>query len=182
MPLAILIRTFNKQNTAKGFKERTSLSIQNKLVKLGYSYEPSYKYLAAYELAKTLGVTRNTIKYWTTRGLTGHQNRTIAGSPIYYTPKDLRRFVRSHMEYFGGLKRINLFFALEDEDLVDEILKKYPQPYVAQSHPKRVRCIETGKIYSSQMQAAIDNNTSATLVSRSVKYGHHANNRHFERI
>lgn len=182
MPMAILIRCFNKENVANGFKERTQLSIQNKLDKLGFSYEPTYKYRSAYELAKTLGVTRNTIKYWTSRGLSGHQNRQVRGSPIYYTPENLRKFVRSHMEYFGGLKRINLFFALEDEDLVDEILKKYPHPYVAQSHPKRVRCVETGKIYSSQTQAAIDNNTSATLVSRSVKYGHHANNRHFERI
>jgi MerR HTH family regulatory protein len=182
MPLAILIRAFNNQNIEQGFKERTSLSIKNKLVKLGFSYEPSYKYRGAYDLAKLLGVSRNTIKYWTTRGLQGQQNRTVRGSPVYYTPENLRKFARAQMQYFGGLKRINLFFALEDEDLVDEILKTYPQPYVATCTAKAVRCVETGRIFRTQAAAALANGTTATLVSRSIRFGHHANGFHFVRI
>jgi len=182
MPLEILVRTFTVQNTQQGFSERSTHSIKNKLSHLGYLFEPKYKYLSTHDLAKILGVHRNMIKYWTARGLRGTKNRAIAGSPQYFTPENLRKFAREHMAYFGGFKRINLFFALEDEELVNEILTKYPKRYVPISQPKRVRCVETGQVYSSQTAAARAVHVTTTAVSRAIRKGHRAGGYHFVRL
>lgn len=182
MPLEILVRTFTVQNTQQGFSERSTHSIKNKLSHLGYFFEPKYKYLSTHDLAKTLGVHKNVIKYWVARGLRGTKNRAVTGSPQYFTPENLRKFARDHMAYFGGFKRINLFFALEDEELVNEILTKYPKRYVPISQPKRVRCVETGQVYSSQTAAARAIFVTTTAVSRAIRKGHRAGGYHFVRL
>ena len=182
MPLEILVRTFNNQNIDQGFEERTAHSIKNKLSHLGYLYEPSYKYLGTHDLAKVLGVHKNIIKYWIACGLRGTKNRAVAGSPQYFTPENLRKFAREYMHFFGGFKRINLFFALEDQELVDEILTKYPTRYVATSHPKRVRCVETGQVFHSQGAAARSIYLTPTAVSRAINRGHKAGGYHFVRL
>ena len=182
MPLEILIRTFNNQNVGQGFTERSADSIKNKLSHLGYLYEPTYKYLATHDLAKVLGVPKNVIKYWIACGLRGTKNRAVPGSPQYFTPENLRKFAREHMHFFSGFKRINLFFALEDQELVDEILTKFPTPYVPSSQPKRVRCVETGQIFPSQGAAARAIFLNPTAVSRAINRGHKAGGYHFERL
>lgn len=182
MPLEILVRTFNVQNTNQGFAERSAHSIKNKLSHLGYLYEPTYKYLSTHDLAKTLGVTKNVIKYWIARGLRGTKNRAVKGSPQYFTPENVRKFAREHMAYFGGFKRINLFFVFEDEELVDEILNQYPKRYVPTCQPKRVRCVETGQIYRSQTAAARAVFVTTTAVSRAIRRGHRAGGYHFVRL
>lgn len=182
MPLEILVRTFNNQNIDQGYEERSTHSIKNKLNHLGYLFEPSYKYLSTHDLAKALGVHKNIIKYWIARGLRGTKNRAVKGSPQYFTPENVRKFARSHMAYFGGFKRINLFFVLEDEELVDEILTQYPKRYVPTCQPKRVRCVETGQIYPSQTAAARAIFVTTTAVSRAIRKGHRAGGYHFVRI
>ena len=182
MPLEILVRTFNIQNTGQGFKERSAHSIKNKLSHLGYLFEPTYKYLSTHDLAKALGVHKNIIKYWIARGLRGTKNRAVVGSPQYFTPENVRKFARDHMAYFGGFKRINLFFVLEDQELVDEILTKYPKRYVPTCQPKRVRCIETGQVYPSQTAAARAVHVTTTAVSRAIRKGHRAGGYHFVRL
>ena len=182
MPLGILVRTFNVQNTGQGFEERSTHSIKNKLNDLGYLFEPKYKYLSTHDLAKALDVHKNVIKYWIACGLRGTKNRAVVGSPQYFTPESLRKFARDHMAYFGGFKRINLFFAFEDEELVNEILTKYPKPYEPMCQPKPVRCVETGQVFPSQTQAARAIHVTTTAVSRAIRKGHRAGGYHFVRL
>ena len=73
------------------------------------------------------------------------------------------------MHFFGGFKRINLFFALEDQELVDEILTKYPTRYVATSHPNRVRCVETGQVFSSCGAAARELHVTQACISLAIR-------------
>jgi hypothetical protein len=72
-----------------------------------------------------------------------------------------------------------LYLALEDENLVDQILEQYPNRNSCIKKPVRVKCVETGRIYNSQSDAARAIYVNRSIVFRAVKYGHRAAGYHF---
>ena len=179
MPCDNLIRIFNTQNKLAGRPKRTAISIRSKLEKLGYSLEPKYRYLSASALARVLGISGDAVRYWLQLGLKGVRNRDVPRSPVYITAVELRKFARKNPRFFGGISRIDLYLALEDEDLVDQILAQYPKRNSCIQKPVRVKCVETGRIYNSQSDAARAIYVNRSIVFRAIKYGHRAAGYHF---
>jgi len=182
MPSDQFIRTFNQQNTTNGRAKRSGISIRLKLHELNISLEPKYRYLTASGYARLLGISNDAVRYWLQIGLKGTKNRDVPRSPIYIKTEDLRDFARINPRFFGGIPRIQLFLAIEDADLVDYIVKTFPDRNTCIRKPMKVRCIETGKIYESQSAAAKAMFVNRSIISRSVRRGHAANGHHFEKI
>jgi hypothetical protein len=179
MPCESLIRVFNAQNKIAGRPKRSAVSIKLKVDKLGYSLEPKYRYLSASALARVLGISNDAVRYWLQIGLKGVRNRDVPRSPVYITATELRKFARNNPRFFGGIPRIDLYIALEDEDLADQIFRQYPNRNSCIKKPVRVKCVETGRIYNSQSDAARAIYVNRSIVFRAVKYGHRAAGYHF---
>lgn len=179
LPILQLVRVFNQLNKEKGNPHRTINSIKNKLCKLGYSLSPQYNHLPCSVLARVLGVSVDSVRYWTTIGLVSTRQRDKPGSPRFVSAANLRKFARQRPELFGGLNPIDLYIALESESLVEFITTNYPKRNSCIKPPKRVRCVETGRIYNSCVQAAKDNYVSRSGIYKAIKFGRRLNNHHF---
>lgn len=182
MPTLQLIRVFNQLNKENGNPHRTAHSIKLKIHDLGLSLRPQYNLLSCNALARVLGVSVDAVRYWTTIGLAYSRQRDVPRSPRFISAANLRKFARERPELFGGLNSVDLYIALESESLVEFITTNYPNRNRGLTPPKRVRCIETGRIYSSYMEAAKAHYVTRSGIFKAVKFGRKANGYHFEKV
>ena len=185
LPLKRLVRAFNIWARTHGYKDRTFGSIDKKIRKLGYSTRAEIMYYSFSKVAEVLKLPRNTVAGWkklTVDPLETYQHDGKKFAFNYVTKKELLKFAKKRPECFGGVDQVGLGLLLEDADLAREILRQYPKRPERQYKEKRVRCIETGKIYASLGEAARDVYVARQGVSRSIRKGHKANGYHFEQI
>lgn len=185
LPLKRLVRAFNIWARTHGYKDRTAQSIDKKIRSLGYSTKAEIVYYSFSKVAQILKVPRNTVAGWkklTVDPLETYQHDGKKFAFNYVTKKELLKFAQKRPECLGGVDQVGLGLLLEDADLAREILRKHPRRPERQYKQKRVRCVETGKIYASLGEAARDVYVTRQGVSRAIKDGHRANGYHFERI
>lgn len=182
MPSNQLICVFNQFNQQKGNEYRTACSIKLKLNELGLSLRPQYSLLSCNALARLLGVSADAVLYWTKIGLAYSKQRDVPRSPRFISAANLRKFARKRPELFGGLNSIDLYIALESKSLVEFITTNYPNRHRGTKPPQRVRCVETGRIYSSYMEAAKAHYVTRSGIFKAVKFGRTANGHHFEKV
>lgn len=185
LPLKRLVRAHNMWARMNGYKDRTLVSIDKKIRSLGYSTRSEISYYSFNKVAQVLKVPRNTVAGWkklTVDPLETYQHDGKKFAFNYVTKKELLKFAKRRPECLGGVDQVGLGLLLEDADLAREILRKYPKRPKRQFKEKRVRCIETGKIYSSLGEAARDMHVVRQGISRAIKVGHRANGYHFEEI
>jgi len=75
-----------------------------------------------------------------------------------------------------------IYIALESESLVEFITTNYPNRSRGITPPKRVRCVETGRVYNSYAEAAKDNYVTRSGIYKAVRKGQKANGYHFELV
>lgn len=182
LPTLQLVRIFNQLNKENGNPHRSAHSIKLKIHDLGLSLRPQYNLLSCNALARVLGVSVDAVRYWTTIGLAYSRQRNVPRSPRFISAANLRKFARERPELFGGLNSVDLYIALESESLVEFITTNYPNRNRGITPPKRVRCIETGRIYNSYMEAAKAHHVTRSGIFKAVKFGTKANGHHFEKI
>lgn len=185
LPLKRLVRAFNIWARTHGYKDRTLQSIDKKIRKFGYSTKPEISYYSFNKVAQILKIPRNTVAGWkklTVDPLETYQHDGKKFAFNYVTKKELLKFAKRRPECLGGVDQVGLGLLLEDADLAREILRQYPRRPERQYKEKRVRCIETGKIYGSIGEAARDVYVARQGVSRAIHAGHKANGYRFEQI
>lgn len=170
-----MIRVFNRQNSLCGNPKRTAYSIKLKANHLNLSLRPTFLHTAS-SLARLLDVSCDAVRYWVSIGLESTKQTDIANSPHYITPASLRKFARQRPELFGGINSIDLYIALECEELVEYITTNYPS---RRNRPKRVRCVETGRIYNSYKEAAKAVYVTRSGIYKAIKRKGTANGFHF---
>lgn len=99
----------------------------------------------------------------------------------YISISDLRKFARQYPYEFGGVDSTELFFLIEDQELVDQIKENYPQR-IKLAGPMRVRCIETGQVFPSQAQAAKHFHLYRSSLYKAIKYKKAVAGYHFEPV
>jgi hypothetical protein len=181
LPTTQMIRVFNAQNGLRGNPKRTAHSIKLKVHHLNLSLRPTFIHTAS-SLARLLGVSSDAVRYWVSIGLKSTRQTDIPNSPHYITPANLRKFARQRPELFGGINSIDLYIALECEKLVEYITTNYPKRSNFLHPPKRVRCVETGRIYNSYKEAAKAVYVSRSGIHKAVKRKGTANGFHFELV
>jgi len=182
MPIIQLIRAFNQQLNQLGLQKRTQHSIRSKLQKLGFSANVQHGVYTVGMISKKLGVPFATVSTWTRyHGLRFYRVTKKQNATKYITAKHLRDFARKRPHSFGGIPFIDLYLVLEDQQLTEYIVKNYPHR-PGRLPPQPVRCIETRKIYASYVEAGKAFHVCASAIFKSVKFGHPANEHHFEKV
>lgn len=185
LPLKRLVRAYNMWARMRGYESRTLRGIDKKIRRLGYSTKAEITYYSFSKIAKILKIPRNTVAGWkklTVNPLETYQHDGKRFAFNYVTTKELLKFAKRRPECLGGVDQIGLGLLLEDADLAREILRQYPKRFKPQFAQKRVRCIETGKIYGSIGEAARDMHVVRQGVSKAITDGYRANGFHFELV
>jgi hypothetical protein len=182
MPIERLHNMFNSVASRYNRPQRSINAIKTKLATLGYSVDPRVGYFTLSSLGRVLDCHPSTISYWCKIGLEHTQKCKKPGGLVHIKIDDLKAFARKRPELFGGFDRINLFLVLEDSKLVERILEKHPTRNRGIRPPQPVRCIETGKVYSSYIDAGKDYFISSNGIYKAVLRKSPVNGHHFERI
>lgn len=185
LPLPRIVRAFAVWGRVNGYPVRTTYAIDHKIRRLGYSTRPEFEFYTFQRLAEMLKIPRDTIAGW--KRLVRdpletyqHDHKRLAFN--YVTIKQLQEFARNHPECFGGADEIGLQVLLEDSVWARQILRLHPKRPKPHFQPKRVRCIDTGKVYASLGAAARDIHVVRQGIARAVYQGQRANGLRFELI
>ena len=182
MPIVSVYRTYNRWASQNGFERRTLNSIEHKVYREFGSTKPILNFFLFKEIADLLCISPWTVAFWKclkNKPLEVYQRHKNKGTN-YVSRKSFRQFALNHPEKLGGTNRRGLLVLLEDEKLVDDILKAHPKRNTSILPSQRVRCIETNKIYSSINEASRANFVARPTMTRAIKRGWRTNGYHFE--
>ena len=185
LPFHRLVRAYKTWAAQHDYPSRSNTSIDHKIRRLGFGTKPQIEYFTFQRLSEILGISNYTVAGWkrlVKHPLQAYQHDGKRYAFNYVSRLDFNRFAQHHPECLGGVNEIGLQILLEDSKKAKEILRQYPKRRNPLIKSKRVRCIETGKIYQSLGAAARDVHVVRQGVSKSVHYGHAANGFHFELI
>lgn len=185
MPLARLARSFNLWARVNGLPDRSKHAVDKKLRTLGYSNRPTVEFYTFVKLSQMLGLPRDTIAGW--KRLKEHPLETYRRDNKkqafnYVTTKMFKDFARHHPSRLGGANEVGLQMLLEDSKWAKEILRAYPRRPDPLWKKRRVRCIETGRIYESMGAAGRDVFVVRQCIARAIDKGHKAAGYTFEEI
>jgi len=184
MPIMSIFRTYNHWARQNNFPSRTFSSIQHKVYRVTGSTKPYVNFFMFQDIATLLGVSARTVAFWKklkTNPLNTYQ-RHKNGGHNYVSRKNFKKFALDHPEKLGGTNRRGLLMILEDEKLVDDILKAFPKRNTQRLPSARIRCVETNKIYKSLGEASRAYFVSRQTLTRAIQKGWRANGHHFERV
>ncbi len=128
-------------------------------------------------IAKTLGVANSMPRRWIRgEGLPAKQLHHGAWRPWYVRRCDLVALARRRPELFGGIGRGRLAQLLENEQLADAIAAAHTR---RANTPKRVRCVESGRVFVSIRDAARTVFVSRQLIQIAIRTGARAAGYHW---
>lgn len=175
---------YNSIVVKQGLPQRSFTAIKSKCNKDGILIRPEVETYDVPYVAKCLGVCNTTIYKWIKDfGLKATRSRNKAYAHYYISHKSLRAFARKNPERFAGVDPINLFILINDKDLADQITEQYPRKISTQFGCTRIRCITTGKIYTSIGKLCREYNFSRSSFDWTMRhYNGRFGNLQFERI
>lgn len=177
MPFVMVVQQFNIWATRSGLPHRTATGIRKKLRSLGASTRACGSWIGVGDVARMLGKHRSTILAWASSGLIRHHK---AGPHSTVNRDDLIKLARDAPLRFAGSDRTNLLLLLEDAELVDAILQRYPRPYCSTGRGRRVRWVDTGKVFATYQEAAEAANLHYSSISKALHEGRPAAGLRFE--
>jgi len=178
----MLCGIFNAKARQNQRPQRSLSAIKARLSTLGYSFEPQHSVYTISSLARLLNCSKDAVSYWRKLGLKSNKSGHNKGAKVYIRIEDVRQFARKRPELFGGFDRDALFILFENMTMAEKILEKYPKRNRGIADKQPVRCIETGVIYKSHLEAARAFFVSRSGIYKAVTRGCCANNHHFEKV
>jgi len=172
MPPHQFVNTYLIMASTRGLPKRSDTAIKLKVYELGYKLEPEIEYLSMQKIANMLGVSRDAVDNWRNLGLETHRKSNKPGSRHYVCRRAFRRFARKRPEVLGGTDRFGLFCLLEDEKWVEKLLADYPNRWYGWGKgSQRVKCVETGQVFSSMGEAGRSVFVTRSGIFKAVKFG-----------
>lgn len=157
-PTVLIVARYRAWAKRRGYPERSAVAIDRRIRMGNASREPVGVWIQTGTLTQLLGVSYTTVDRWVRRGyVCAHKfpcadYRGLHTPTRYFKRTVIRELAKRQPELFAGVSRQNLYLLLEDERLADDISTQFP------SRPgkdrRRVRCVETGRIYASCSEAA----------------------------
>jgi hypothetical protein len=153
LPRPLLHAEFRSYARRHGLPVRTKKAIDIRVHKLGLSFRTTGTWLSPSDIGCILGIDPTIPMRW----VRVHDDLLARrfGSRLYVKRSDFRRWASKpqHQRALGGIDVDRLAMALEDRELAEQILQRYP----TRGTHVRVRCRETGRRYPSISAAARDN-------------------------
>ena len=167
-PTPFVVHTYNRWAKNNDKPKRSRNSIEMKLQVLGLSKVSIHQYYSRTHLANSLGIPAGTVISWTKYGL-----EVISPHPKskekFVTDKSIIEFAKKYPRKFGGIPYSKLFLVLGDHELCKFITDNYPKRPSQTFAPRRVICINTGKVYPSVRRAADENFLCISSVYKSCR-------------
>lgn len=182
LPIKMLCGIFNAKAKQNQRPQRSPAAIKARLSTLGYSFQPQHSTYTIASLARLLNCSKDAVSYWRKLGLKTTKSARNPKAIVYIRIENVRQFARKRPELFGGFDRDALFIIFENMDMVEKILEAYPKRNSGIAEKQPVRCIETGVVYSSYVEAARAFFVTPSGIYRAVTTGCCANNHHFEKV
>lgn len=149
----LLQEVYNNWAMRNGRPMRTRKALFVRLSRLGISRCACGSWLTTGAIAAVLGLPPTTVEKWSTTS--GFKRQRFSRCRRYYIRRDaFMEWARANMHRLGGLQRSRLLMLLEDEAMVDQILKQYPNRPLNRPLIAGVRCVDDGRSWPSLAAAA----------------------------
>lgn len=166
-PFPRLVERYQLKARQMGWPERTRSAILQRLHRTGqFGRARQGACLTSGGVAELLGCPHTRVNAWFRRKkvVTILQPRRVGN--IWYSDRPAwRRLARQMPQVLGGFGADALFLLLEDRELAEEVARQCPSFW----GDKRIRCIETGKIYPSCSAAAEHLHVDYSTISLAIK-------------
>lgn len=168
-PFPELVKLFQRRARREGWPVRSEKAIALRMLRVGLRGRArDGACTTTYGAAELLGVSGECVVAWL-RNAEIHQILAprAPGRIRYIERAAWRRLARQRPDVFGGIPADRLFLLLEDRELADQ---------VAAAHPIgradwRVRCVETGKVWSNCKAAGAELCVAHDTISRAMREG-----------
>ena len=172
LPFPLLIKSFKKWCKKQGFPERTDTAIDVQVHRMTTHSPLSRKCtednFTVYELARGLGVPMDRVRLFVRNGkLTP---RKVSRSQNAVSRKEAIALILSNPSHFANCDRDNLFWLLEDDELVQQVKNSEAS---TRGFRRAVRCYAPDgiRVYSGVKQAARANFISHGCISQAIARG-----------
>jgi hypothetical protein len=167
VPFPELVARYQRQAERQGWPSRSASAIQQRLVRTRQSGRARMgACLTTGGIADILGCQKSRVHAWLKRPkvVAVLKPRRVGG--FYYIERsDLRRLAQKMPQVLGGFGADALFLLLEKRELAEEVARQCPGYW----GDKRIRCIETGRIWPSCSAAADALHVDYTTISLAIK-------------
>jgi hypothetical protein len=167
VPFPELAANFRRHAQQQGWPHRSDKAITMRLKRMGQKGRARCgATVTTGGVAAILGCPATRVEAWLRRPaiLAILQPRWV-GSFRYFERSAWVQLAREHPQVFGGFEADVLFMLLEDRELADSIAARYSRNL----GDWRVRCVETGRIYSSCGAVAKEHHVTQACVSLAVR-------------
>jgi hypothetical protein len=142
-----VLAAYNRWAERHGFPVRSLQGLRGMAWRLRMSVAPTGAWLGVTALATMINRDPATVGTWARRGWIHRRDRAISRQSVV-------RLARKQPWLFAGGSRSGLMQLLDDQELVDRILREYPHRQAGMKAPQPILCITTGQVFRSQGEAA----------------------------
>jgi len=169
LPFREIVSRYQRHATEQCWPVRTKAALRHRITRLGYSARVTTgQWTSMGGAAQILGCSHSRVEKWLSRARVAAILRPVrCGTFQYVSRKNWRRLAREMPHQFGGFDVERLYCLLEDRELAEAVARRYPLP----RGDWRVRCVETGQVWPSQIQAARALNVSREAISSAIRRG-----------
>jgi len=169
VPWPLLLRRMRVAATANGWPPRSEKAISQRLRRTGQASSARHgDWTTTGGAGDILGCKGTRIDSWLRRKRIRDLLQPLqVGMVRYINRRGWRRLAREMPRVLGGFSADVLFLLLEDRELADAVAAAHPRPI----GDWRVRCVETGQVWSSCGSAAAEFHMSQAAVSMAVRRG-----------
>jgi hypothetical protein len=167
VPFPELVDRYQRHAHRQGWPERSASAILQRLRRTRQSGRARMgECLTSGGIADILGCPKSRTNAWLKRPAVRAvlQPRKV-GSFYYVERSALRRLARRMPQVLGGFGADALFLLLENRELAEEVCRQCPSYW----GDKRIRCVETGRVYGSCREAAEHLHVDYTTISLAIK-------------
>ena len=147
VPWPYVSRLFNSWAAKYGYTRRSTVALKRRMEARGLRRTAEGEWITTGLVVRSVGLSHEAVGYWIKQGWLPAQK--LRGR-WYLRRRDLVAMARQRPAAFAGLKQEQLLLLLEDEALAADLAQQRQHP----GRRRRVRCVETGRVYSSIREAA----------------------------
>lgn len=172
LPFRSLIASFKKWAAKNSYSGRTTTAIEVQIHRMTSNSHLSRKCtednFTVYELARGLGVPMDRVRLFVRNGKL--KPRKVSRNQNAVKRKDAIALVLSNPSHFASCDRDNLFWLLENNELVEKVKNSEPS---TRGFRRAVCCYASDgiRIYSGVKEAARDNFVSHGCISQAIARG-----------